>query len=77
MTKDTFTRDFAEMLLISPDGLRPETDMTALAEWDSVGYLAAMVLIDDKLGIQIRPDVLSGAKTFGDILEAVHTALED
>jgi acyl carrier protein len=77
MSQDEFTREFAEMLSIAPDELHPDTDLTALAEWDSVGYLSAMVLIDEKLGIEIRPDVLSNARTFSDILTAVGTALQD
>jgi acyl carrier protein len=77
MSRDEFTREFAEMLSIATDELNPDTDMTALAEWDSVAYLSAMVLIDEKLGIEIRPDVLSSVRTFNDILTAVGTALQD
>jgi acyl carrier protein len=77
MTKDEFTREFAEMLCIDPDGLNADTDLTGLPEWDSVAYLSAMVLIDEKLATQIRPDVLSNARTFGDILTAVEAALQD
>jgi acyl carrier protein len=77
MRRDEFTREFAEMLSIATDELHPDTDLTALAEWDSVGYLSAMVLIDEKLGIEIRPEVLSNARTFSDILTAVGTKLQD
>jgi acyl carrier protein len=77
MTREEFVREFAEMLNVSADELQPETELGELAEWDSVAHLSAMVLIDEKLSIQIRPDVLSGARTFGDILAAVGTALED
>ncbi len=77
MSRDEFTREFAEMLSISMDELHPDTDLTALAEWDSVAYLSAMVMIDEKLGIAIRPDVLSNVRTFNDILTAVGSALKD
>jgi acyl carrier protein len=76
MNREEFTREFAEMLSIAADELHPETDLTELSEWDSVAYLSAMVLIDEKLAIQIRPDVLSKAQTFGNILSAVETALD-
>lgn len=77
MTKEDFTRDFSEILCIDPRQLTPDSDLTEIPEWDSVAYLSAMVLIDEKLAIAIRPDALSNAKTFGDILAAVQSALEN
>jgi acyl carrier protein len=77
MSTEEFTREFAEMLGIDPGALRPETDLTALQEWDSVAYLSAMVLIDEKLSMTIRPDVISTSRTFGEILSAVRSALKD
>jgi acyl carrier protein len=77
LKREEFTREFAEMLGIDPGELQSDTDLTALPEWDSVAYLSAMVLIDDKLAIAIRPELLSNAKTFGEILAAVQTALQD
>jgi acyl carrier protein len=77
MSRDEFTREFAEMLGIDTAGFNATSDLTALSEWDSVSYLSALVLIDEKLSIAIRPDVISNARTFGDILSAVETALQD
>ena len=76
MSTEEFTREFADMLCIDPMQLGPETDLTSLPEWDSVAYLSAMVLIDEKLAISIRPDLLSGARTFAEILGAVQPALK-
>jgi acyl carrier protein len=64
------------MLGIDAAQLLPETDLTALPEWDSVAYLSAMVLIDEKLAIAIRPDLLSTARTFDEILAAVKSRLQ-
>ncbi len=75
MTRDEFTREFADLLNIPPGDLTPETDLTELSDWDSVAYLSAMVMIDEKLGIQVRPDVISKAKQFSTILDAVSGAL--
>ena len=77
MKRAEFAREFAEMLCIDPLQLSPETDLTALPEWDSVAYLSALVLIDEKLALAIRPELISNARTFGDILAAVETALQD
>lgn len=75
MSREDFTREFAEMLGIDSSALNEDTDLTALPEWDSVAYLSAMVLIDEKLSITIRPDILSGAARFGEILTAVQGGL--
>ena len=75
MTRDEFTREFADLLNLPPDRLTPDTDLTELEDWDSVAYLSAMVMIDEKLGIQVRPDLISKAKTFAMILNAVDGAL--
>lgn len=77
MTREQFTSEFAEMLNMNAADLKPETEMSNLEGWDSVTYLAAMVLVDEKLSVKIRPDMLSRANTFGDILNAVGSALEN
>ena len=50
--------------------------MTSIESWDSVMLLSAMVFIDSELGLTIRPEKLSSAATFGDILVAVAGKLE-
>ena len=74
LNEEQFTIEFAEMLGIDRFKLRPETDLTQLVEWDSVAYLSALVLIDERLGVTVPPDVLSTAKTFADILSSVDPA---
>jgi len=76
MTKKDFTREFAEILNVDAEQLTPETEMNSLEGWDSVTYLAAMVLVDEKLSVKIHPNAFSRARTFGDILAAVGSALE-
>ena len=50
--------------------------MANLENWDSVAYLSAMVFIDERLGITVKPEVLSRSEHFGDILRAVEGMLE-
>lgn len=76
MNRAEFTRAFAELLELAPEDLKPETPLGASERWDSVTYLSAIVLIDESLGVAIRPEVVSRAQTFGDILRAVESALQ-
>jgi acyl carrier protein len=77
MNRADFTREFAEILNIEADKLLPETELGNLEDWDSVAYLSAVVLVDEKLAIKIRPEVISRAKTFADILSALGPAFEE
>lgn len=75
MTIDEFTSEFALILDMNASDLRPETLLNSIEAWDSVAYLTAMVLIDEKLGITLRPELISRAEKFGDILDAVKSEL--
>jgi acyl carrier protein len=76
MTKTDFMREFEEMLGHPPGSLTAETEMLSLEHWDSVDYLSAMVLIDEKLSVRVQPELFSNAQTFGEILAAVDGGFE-
>jgi acyl carrier protein len=76
MTRAEFIRDFAEVLGTTPDLLDLGTELGTLDAWDSVAYLSTLVMIDDKLGVNLSPDALRNAITMGDILKAVESKLE-
>jgi len=76
MTREQFIQEFAALIEIAPDHLQEDTLMANLENWDSVAYLSAMVFIDERLGITVKPEVLSRSEHFGDILRAVEGMLE-
>ena len=75
MTVDEFTKEFAQLIDLSPADLRIDTDLSSIDTWDSLAYLTTMVMIDEKLGITLRPEIISRARKFQDILDAVRPAL--
>jgi acyl carrier protein len=77
VTRDEFIREFAALLDVDPGQLQPGTDLKSIQTWDSVAYLSAMVLIDEQLGIILRPEALSKAATFQDIVQAVEPAFRN
>ncbi len=77
MTQKDFTREFEEMLSLPEGSLGPETEMNSIDVWDSVAYLSALVLIDEKLSVRVRPELFSRAQTFGDILAAVESGFQN
>ena len=76
MTREQFIAEFAGLLEIQPEQLTETTRMAELETWDSVAYLSAMVLIDERLGVTVKPEVLSRSESFGDILRAVEDTFE-
>lgn len=76
MTRTDFLKEFAEILCIDPAELNPETELRALEGWDSVAYLSTVVLIDDRLGIALRPEVLRAWVTVADALAVLDSRLE-
>lgn len=67
--------EFSEILGVAPADLKPETELISLETWDSVSYLSTMVLLDEKCGVAVAPDLLTAAKTVGDIMDAAGPAL--
>mgnify|MGYP000344962816 CR=1 FL=1 len=76
MTKSEFTAEFAEMLGIPPEDLRPEIELGTIEMWDSVAWLSSLVLIEERLGARVGWETVSRAQTFQDILAAVAAELE-
>lgn len=75
MTEEQFLSEFSEIVGAAPGEVAPNTELNTLEAWDSVSYLSAMVMIDEKCGVAIGPDTLVNAKTPGDIYAAVQTIL--
>jgi acyl carrier protein len=77
LDKKQFLEEFADMLGTSAADLTPSTQLSSLENWDSVAYLSAMVLLDEKAGVTISPDDLVAARTVQDILDAGGQLLQD
>lgn len=75
MKYDDFKSEFAELLGVSPAVLHEDSRLQDFDAWDSVTVLSAIVLIDERLGVALRPDVFAKATTFGDIVAAVRDKL--
>ena len=74
MTTEEFLADFAEILDVKPTSLTPDTDLRTIETWDSVAYLSTMVLIDEKCGVAISPEVLVESQKVSDLLAAIGLA---
>lgn len=76
MTRSEFIAELADAIGADPSELNEATVLESLEAWDSVAYLSTLVLIDDRLRLNLRPEQLRDAVTLGDIVKVVESRLE-
>ena len=69
MTEQEFLAQFTESIGAEPGTIGLDTELDTVEAWDSVGYLAAMTMVDESFGVALNPTRLVNAKTPGGILE--------
>ncbi len=58
----------AEALDIGPGTLKPETRLEDLQEWDSLGMLSLITMLDKHFSVRLQPDEIRALVTVEDIL---------
>jgi len=64
---------FAEGLEVEPAALSPETRIADVEEWNSIGWLTIMSLVDERLGVQIESKAIRGFQTVQDVIDYLGT----
>lgn len=59
----------ADALDADEELIKPETVLEELEEWDSMGVIAVISMLDKKYKIQLRADQIKSLKTVNDILD--------
>ena len=60
---------FAEGLEVDAGRLTPETRIADVEEWNSIGWLTIMSLVDEKLGVQIESKAIRAFQTVQDVVD--------
>jgi len=58
----------ADALDADEELIKPETLLEELEEWDSMGVIAVISMLDKKYKIQLRADQIKSLKTVNDVL---------
>jgi acyl carrier protein len=67
-----FVRHFENAIEgIEPDSLTPETLYHQIPQWDSLGLLCLLAMIDCEYGVQVGGMELKRCKTLGDVYDLV------
>jgi acyl carrier protein len=54
---------------VEPGTLKPETRLEDLEEWDSLGVVSLIAMLDKHFSVRLQPDEIRALATVGDILE--------
>jgi acyl carrier protein len=66
---------FAESIEVEPSTLMPETIIAEVPEWNSLGWLTIMSLLDERCLIRLSAPQIRGFKTVNDAVCAVSDQL--
>lgn len=76
MKRSDFVAELSRVLGLPEDSLREDTSLEDHPAWDSVGQLAAIAMIDEKLGVAVSAAALSEAATVKEVLDLVVERLD-
>ncbi|MBA3888903.1 MAG: acyl carrier protein [Gemmatimonadaceae bacterium] len=69
MTNDKLVELFAEGLEVDAGVLTPDTRIADVEEWNSIGWLTIMSMVDEQLGVQIESSAIRGFLTVQDVVD--------
>ena len=69
MSNDEMMELFAEGLEVDASTLTPETRIGDVEEWNSIGWLTIMSLVDERLGVQIESKAIRGFQTVQEVID--------
>ncbi len=64
---------FAEGLEVDASTLTPQTRIAEVEEWNSIGWLTIMSLVDERMGVQIDSKSIRGFQTAQDVIDYLET----
>ncbi len=77
MQRAEFIAKLEEALDVEAGSLSPETDLSQVKEWDSLGVVEFQSLADEELDLQVPPPQITACQTVGQLLDLVASGLED
>lgn len=72
---DDLFRKMEQLLGVAPGQLTAESELRSLEEWDSLGTLSVVSLIDDDYGVTVLSEEIARVATAGELWALVQTKL--
>jgi len=77
MLKQEFLDLIADALEVELSGLSFDTILHELDEWDSIGQLSFIGLVDDNFSIDIDVEKLTECSTISQLFDYINTSIKD
>ena len=69
MSNNELLELFAEGLEVDASSLSAETRIADVEEWNSIGWLTIMSLVDERLGVQIESKAIRAFQTVQEVID--------
>jgi acyl carrier protein len=74
VTKVEFIKELAGALMVSPEELTPDVELSKFEAWDSTAVLNLVVLLDEQ-GVKVDEEKIPDCKTVQDVLDLAGSSL--
>ncbi len=69
MTREDLIETISQILKVSPTDLTPDSALGIAPGWDSMAHIDIMMVLEDRLGVEITEDLLESLTTIESILQ--------
>lgn len=76
MSANELVNLFAEALEIEPAGLNLDSKISEYPEWNSLGWLTIMSMVDERFNVQLSAPEIRGFKTVREVADAISKKVE-
>ena len=77
MTKSVFIQKLSEALMENASKIQPDTQLTSLSGWDSMGKVAFLSFLDEEFGYQPPHGALDQSQKVSDLMTLVKSNLQE
>lgn len=74
VTKAEFIKEMANAIMVEPEELGPEVELSKFEAWDSTTVLMLLGTLEDA-GVSVDPEKIPNCKTVQDVLDLAGSAL--
>ena len=73
MTDSEIIALLAEALEVDESALTPDTEISSIEEWNSLGWLSVMSLLDERFDVSLSASEIRAMRTVSDVVEHVRS----
>lgn len=76
MTRQELLNALEEALVLKPGTMAPGKALSDIPQWDSVAVVEFQALLDEKLGLEVQPQLITTCVTVSDLIDLAQAKLQ-